>query len=172
MKSSKCIQIALIAAVWGILLTGIYSEAQGAPRQGQPAPSFKETTTTGQAVTQESFKGNVVLVDFFATWCQPCKESIPHLVELYRKYGKQGLTVLGMCADEDNKSLPTFMKLYKIEYPVALASDQIMRSYGVRGIPMLYVLDKKGKMAALFRGSSPDIEQSLEKLIKNLLAEK
>lgn len=162
----------MVVSLFGILLSGICEKAQAAPRQGQAAPSFKETTITGQAVTQESFKGNVVLVDFFATWCQPCKESIPHLVELHRKYGKQGLTVLGMCADEDNKALPTFMKLYKIEYPVALASDQIMRSYGVRGIPMLYVIDKKGKVVALFRGSSPDVEQSLEKLIKNLLAEK
>ena len=80
-----------------------------APRLGQAAPNFKVVSISGQTISQENYRGHVLILDFFATWCQPCRKSIPHLVEMNRKYGKQGLQILGLSMDEDGeKAVKTF----------------------------------------------------------------
>lgn len=142
------------------------------PRQGQPAPAFKVVTTSGQPVSMDNYHGRVLVVDFFATWCQPCRMSIPHLVNMNRKYGKQGLQILGMSADEDGERVVTsFAAEQHINYPVALAGDTATDAFGVRSIPVMIVIDKKGNVAGVFRGYSDEIAESMESLIKKLLAE-
>jgi peroxiredoxin len=144
-----------------------------APRVGQPAPNFKVVTTSGQPVSLENYHGYVLVVDFFATWCQPCRESIPHLIEMNRKYGKQGLQVLGMSADEDGERLvKTFSEEHHISYPVALAGESALGDFGVRSVPVMFVIDKKGRVAEIFRGFGDQVGRSSEQLIKKLLAEK
>jgi peroxiredoxin len=144
-----------------------------APRAGQPAPNFKVVTTSGQSVSLENYRGYVLVMDFFATWCHPCRESIPHLVEMNRKYGKQGLQVLGMSADEDGERLvKVFADEHRISYPVALAGESTLVDYGVRSVPVMLIIDKKGRVADIFRGFSDEVGRSSEQLIKKLLAEK
>lgn len=144
-----------------------------APRPGQPAPNFKVITTTGQAVTLDNYRGHVLLIDFFATWCQPCRQSIPHLVEMNRKYGRQGLQVLGLSADENGERVVrSFADEYRINYPLALAGDAAATDYGVRSVPIMFVVDKKGKIAEVFRGFSEEKARTMEQLTKRLLAEK
>jgi thiol-disulfide isomerase/thioredoxin len=137
-------------------------KVHAAPRAGQPAPNFKVITTSGQPV-----------VDFFATWCQPCRESIPHLIEMNRKYGKQGLQVLGMSADEDGERLvKAFVDEHRVTYPVALAGESALVDFGVRSVPIMFIIDKKGRVAEVFRGFTDEVGRSSEQLIKKLLAEK
>jgi len=144
-----------------------------APRSGQPAPNFKVNTTSGQQVSLENYRGHVLVVDFFATWCQPCRASIPHLVEMNRKYGKQGLSVLGMSADEDGeRAVKAFTIQNRITYPVALAGESTLADFGVRSVPVMFVIDKKGRVAEVFRGFTDDVARSTEQLIKKLLAER
>ncbi len=113
------------------------------------------------------------MVDFFATWCAPCRISIPHLVEMSRKYGKQGLSVLGMSVDEDGERLlKNFAAEHHINYPLALAGDRVTADFGVRSVPVMFVVDKKGAVAEVYRGFSTDISRSLEQTVKRLLAEK
>jgi thiol-disulfide isomerase/thioredoxin len=112
-------------------------------------------------------------MDFFATWCQPCRESIPHLIEMNRKYGKQGLQVLGMSADEDGERIvKTFAEEHHITYPIALAGESTLVDYGVRSVPVMIIIDKKGRVAEVFRGFTDEVGRSSEQLIKKLLAEK
>lgn len=144
-----------------------------APRAGQPAPNFKVISTSGQPVSLENYRGYVLVLDFFATWCQPCRESIPHLIEMNRKYGKQGLQVLGMSADEDGERLvKVFADEHHITYPIALAGESALVDYGVRSVPVMLIIDKKGRVAEVFRGFTDEIGRSTEQLIKKLLAEK
>jgi peroxiredoxin len=144
-----------------------------APRAGQPAPNFNIVTTSGQPVTLENYRGYVLVMDFFATWCQPCRKSIPHLVEMNRKYGKQGLQVLGMSADEDGERLvKAFADEHRITYPIALAGESTLVDYGVRSVPVMFIVDKKGRVAEVFRGFTDEVGRSTEQLIKKLLAEK
>jgi len=144
-----------------------------APRIGQPSPNFKVISTSGQTITQENYRGHVLILDFFATWCQPCRLSIPHLVEMNRKYGKQGLHILGLSVDEDGERVvTTFAEEFRVNYPLAIAGDSTTGDFGVRSVPIMYVIDKKGNIAEVYRGNSNEMARSLEFSIKRLLAEK
>jgi peroxiredoxin len=148
-------------------------QVQALPRPGQPAPNFKVVTTSGQPISLENYRGYVLVIDFFATWCIPCRTSIPHLVEMNRKYGKQGLQVLGLSADEDGeKDVRDFAGQYRINYPLALSGDEAQADYGIRSVPVMFVIDKKGKLAEIYRGFSDEVARSMEQLVKRLLAEK
>ncbi len=163
----------VVLVIVSALFLSTASPLQAAARAGQPAPAFKVTTTSGQSVSLGNYRGYVLVLDFFATWCQPCRESIPHLIDLNRTYGKQGLQVLGLSADEDaEKMVKNFASEQKINYPVALAGETTLADYGVRSVPVMIVIDKKGKVAEVYRGFSPEIGRSSDKLIKKLLAEK
>jgi peroxiredoxin len=160
----------------GLALAGLLAllpaQLLALPRQGQPAPAFKVVTTSGQSVSMDNYQGRVLVLDFFATWCQPCRKSIPHLVKMNQKYGKQGLQILGMSADENGERVvASFAAEQHINYPVALAGDAVTDVFGVRSVPVMIVIDKKGKIAEVFRGYSDDIADSMESLVKKLLAE-
>lgn len=144
-----------------------------APRVGQPAPNFKVITTSGQPVSLENYRNHVLIIDFFATWCQPCRQSVPHLVEMNRKYGKQGFQVLGLSADENGERfIKAFADELHINYPLALAGDAATVDFGIRSVPVMFVIDKKGKLVEVYRGFSDEIARSVEVLVKRLLAEK
>jgi cytochrome c biogenesis protein CcmG/thiol:disulfide interchange protein DsbE len=164
-------RLAIMSLVAGVLLGA--EQLYAAPRSGQAAPNFKASTMTGQQVSLDTYRGHVLVLDFFATWCQPCRASIPHLAEMNRKYGKQGLHVLGMGADEDGeKPVRAFAEQNRISYPVALAGESTLVDFGVRSVPVMFVIDKKGRVAEVFRGFTDDVARSTEQLIKKLLAEK
>ncbi len=164
-------QMMVIVMLAGIMVAPVGSYA--APRSGQAAPNFKVATTSGQQVSMDNYRGRVLVLDFFATWCQPCRASIPHLVEMNKKYGKQGLYILGMGADEDGEgAVKAFADQNRITYPVALAGETTLADYGVRSVPVMFVIDKKGRIAEVFRGFTDDVARSTELLIKKLLAER
>jgi len=142
------------------------------PQKGEPAPQFKVATTSGQQVTLNNYKGHVLVLDFFATWCPPCKASIPHLVSLNKKYGKQGLQILGMSVDDDGESvLKRFISEKGINYPVALVDSEIQGDYGIRSIPTMYLVNKKGIIVDKYMGFSDETGRAMETAIKRLLAE-
>jgi peroxiredoxin len=144
-----------------------------APRSGQPAPNFKVISTTGQTISQDNYRGHVLIIDFFATWCQPCRQSIPHLVEMNRKYGRQGLQILGLSVDEDGERVvKTFTDEFRVNYPLALAGESTTVDFGIRSVPIMYLIDKKGKIVEVYRGFSNEMARSTEQSIKRLLAEK
>jgi peroxiredoxin len=148
-------------------------QADAAPRPGQSSPNFKVISTTGQTISQDNYRGRVLIIDFFATWCHPCRQSIPYLVEMNRKYGKQGLQILGLSVDEDGERvIKAFADELHITYPLALAGNSAATDFGVRSVPVMYLIDKKGKVAEVYRGSSADIDRAVEQSIKRLLAEK
>lgn len=161
---------AALLAVAGLLLSS--QPAEAILQKGDKAPPIKVTTTSGQPVTLANYRGYVLVMDYFATWCIPCKESIPHLNSLNRKYGKQGLQILGMSVDEGNdREVKSFITERKISYPVAIAGEDLQTEYGLRSIPTVYVIDKKGVVAERFQGYSDQTGRAMEETIKRLLAE-
>jgi thiol-disulfide isomerase/thioredoxin len=136
-------------------------------------PDFKVISTSGQAISQANYRGYVLVIDFFATWCSPCRQSIPHLIGLNREYGGQGLQILGMSLDEDGeRAIKVFTDEFRINYPLALAGGSTAADFSVRSVPVMYLVDKKGKIAEVYRGYTDDMGRSMEQSIKRLLAEK
>ena len=141
-------------------------------QKGEKAPAIKLVTTSGQPVTLANYHGYVLVMDFFATWCAPCKNSIPHLISLSQKYGKQGLQVLGVSVDEGNdREVKNFIAERKITYPVAVSGEEMQADYGLRSIPTIYLINKKGIVAEKFQGYSDQTAKAMEDSIKRLLAE-
>ena len=166
----KFFQLILPLAVAGLLLST--QPAAAILQKGDRAPAIKLVTTSGQPVTLTNYKGYVLVMDFFATWCIPCKESIPHMNALNRKYGKQGLQVLGISVDEGGeREVKNFIAERKISYPVAVAPEDLQTEYGLRSIPTIYVINKKGLVAEKYQGFSEQTGRAMEETIKRLLAE-
>ena len=166
----KLVLMSTLLAIAGLL---VFSQPAAAILQkGDRAPAIKLVTTSGQPVTLANYKGYVLVMDFFATWCIPCKESIPHLNNLNRKYGKQGLQILGVSVDEgSDREVKSFSAERKISYPVAIGGEDMQEDYGLRSIPTVYVIDKKGMVADKYQGYSDQNGKAMEETIKRLLAE-
>ena len=168
---SPIIRILLVAIAASFLAAP--GPVDAAPRQGQTVPNFKVVSISGQTISQENYRGHVLILDFFATWCQPCRKSIPHLVEMNRKYGKQGLQILGLSMDEDGeRAVKTFTDEFRVNYPLALAGESTTADFGIRSVPIMFLIDKKGTIVEVYRGFSDETARSVELSIKRLLAEK
>jgi len=160
------------AAFCAAALLFLVAIADAAPRRGQPAPAFKAFAISGQPISSDGLKGSVVILDFWATWCPPCRESIPFLAELHRKYAKQGLQVIGMSVDEGGERVvKEYAQQHKIPYPLVMASGKIQADYGVRALPVLYLIDQNGVIREQIMGFAAGAERVIEGLVKKQLAE-
>jgi peroxiredoxin len=129
-------------------------EAFVAPVFPRPAPAFRATGLDGSYSSLDSFKGKVVLVDFWATWCKPCVKSMPALDALYKKQSEKGLEVVGISIDEDAKKVPAFLKKKPMAYTIVIddAKEPTWAAYKVRAVPALFLIDRKGQIVAQWRG--------------------
>ena len=122
----------------------------------------------GNKVKLSDYRGRVVLLEFWATWCPPCRASIPGLEKIHKAYKEKGLVVLAVSMDEGEwSSVQSFMKDYGITYTVLKGTDAVAVQYRVRAIPLLFILDKEGKIAKRYPGFGT--EEDLENDIKAIL---
>ena len=134
-----------------------------------PAPEFALTDINGKPLTLSQYKGKVVLLDFWATWCAPCKVEIPHFIALQDKYGPQGLQIIGLSMDDDAKPVVKFAEQMKVNYPIAIADEKLASKYGgVLGLPIAFVIDKEGRIVHKHVGeTAPDVfEKEVAELVK------
>ncbi|HET6516119.1 MAG TPA: TlpA disulfide reductase family protein [Thermodesulfovibrionales bacterium] len=136
------------------------------------APGFTLTDLQGTKVSLSGFRGKVVLLEFWATWCPPCRESIPELNRLYDKYRDKGLTVIGISMDKGgdvSSTVGSFMKEQGVVYPVLIDDGKVSALYGVTSIPAMFIVDKEGKMVKKFVGFIPGLAENLSREIEALL---
>jgi cytochrome c biogenesis protein CcmG, thiol:disulfide interchange protein DsbE len=137
--------------------------------KGAPAPGFSLTDLTGQPLVLANYRGKVVLLDFWATWCAPCREEIPHFIALQDKYREQGLEVIGISMDDGPKPVQEFYRRFKMNYPVAVGTEQVAEAYGgVYGLPVTFLLDRDGRVVAKYTGAveMATVEQQVQSLLQ------
>lgn len=139
------------------------------------APELLLPLTQGAApVKLSSWKGKVVLLDFWASWCEPCRESIPEVERLYKKYHAKGLEVVGISVDakKDGAKITAAVKTLGMTYPVVLSADipEVDTKYQHDGIPQMYLIDKNGRISQAITGYDPG--GNLDSKIEALLDEK
>ncbi len=133
------------------------------------APGFSLVDLNGQPLELANYRGKVVLLDFWATWCTPCRGEIPHFVEFQDKYGSQGLQVVGISMDDSAKPVNDFYRQFKMNYPVALGNEKMATAYGgVLGLPVTFLIGRDGTIAAKYIGEAqmPALEQTIQSLLQ------
>ncbi len=116
------------------------------------APQFILTDIDGRSLSLSQYRGKVVILNFWAPWCPPCRREIPDLISLQNQYGAQGLQIIGIGLDQPN-NVAAFVRQNSINYPVAVGDADVAQLYGgVSGIPTTFIIDKQGNIRKSFEG--------------------
>ncbi|HKG45292.1 MAG TPA: redoxin domain-containing protein [Pyrinomonadaceae bacterium] len=119
------------------------------------------------------YKGKVLILDFYATWCAPCRNSIPHLIELQKKFEEQGLRVVGLNVGgpDDEQQVPAFAKEFGIQYPLARPDEDLVSFLlaGQDAIPQTFVFDRQGQLVQRFVGFGPETGAHLDSAVETAL---
>jgi len=165
----------IIYGIVALCLLGLYVAGRRTAQKPKPtapgnaAPEFTVTDIDGKKLALSDYKGKVVLLDFWATWCTPCRAEIPHFVEMQQKYGPQGFQVVGISMDDDAKPVKEFYRQYNMSYPVAVGDDKLAQTFGgVLGLPVNFIIDREGRIHAKFLGAT-DVSV-IDKAVSDLLA--
>jgi peroxiredoxin len=133
------------------------------------APEFSLPGLTGQTIDLSAYRGKIVLLDFWATWCEPCREEIPHFVELQIKYRDQGLQIIGVSMDDEPEPVREYNQRFNMNYPVAMGDAKTGELYGgVLGLPIAFLIGRDGRIEAKHIGAT-DIsvfEQEIKALLQ------
>lgn len=157
-----------IALAVTVYLAGCSSSPDSGKSGGQAAPQFSFSSLEGKTVALKDLTNKVVVVDFWATWCGPCREEIPHLNKLYSELEGRGFEIVGISMDTDGTEVKEFAKEFRIEYPIVMGSDQDTESFGgIIGLPTTFIIDRKGNIAKKYIGLPPAAD--LERIIKELV---
>lgn len=132
------------------------------------APDFSVTDLSGQTLQLSRYRGKVVLLNFWATWCAPCRSEIPAFVDLQNEYQRRGLQVIGISLDDDQKPVHTFYQQLRMNYPVAIGDAKLAEQYGgILGLPVTFLIGRDGLIYAKYEG---EVDSSLiERKMKSLL---
>lgn len=160
----------LICLAYVLLFAGCEKPAQAGPI----APDFSLSDISGQTISLEQYRGSVVLLDFWATWCGPCRMTIPVLIRLHNQYKDKGLVILGVSVDDPqlikDADLLYYKKMTRIDYPLLRFNQKIMEDYfsgEQMAIPTMFVIDRNGRIRDKIVGFQPDVlEASLAALVK------
>jgi thiol-disulfide isomerase/thioredoxin len=134
-----------------------------------PAPAWSLPDLDGKVVTSDLYKGKVVVIDFWATWCGPCKKEIPGYVRLQKKYAGDGLVIVGVSLDNGSAVVKKFVKQYGVDYPVVMGDDAVQKAFGgVDAYPMTFIIDREGMIRERQRGAvgTEEFERKLLAVLK------
>ena len=159
-----------IMLVFGIQKARHSSGPQGAGKlQGQPAPDFSLASLDGKTLKLSDYRGKAVLLNFWATWCEPCKIEMPWFADLQKKYEAQGLQVLGVAMDDATpKEIAEFARKLGVNYPILVGKEEVGTQYGgVQYLPSTFYISRDGKIIDRVFGlvSRSEIESNIQKAL-------
>jgi len=156
-----------------VILLFVVNNSNGVPEKGPYPPNYLESQT--ESLKLSDYKGKIVILDFWATWCPPCRKGIPDLIELKNEYKDKDVEIIGVSLDGITRGGQTaakvepFIEEYGINYPIIRGDEQIVYSFGgIRSIPTSYVIDKEGNVISRYEGLIPKSQyvKDIESILK------
>jgi peroxiredoxin len=165
----KGLKLALLGAFLCLLAgSGLASSAL----VGQPAPDFVLKSASGENIRLSEYRGDIVMINFWATWCGPCRQEMPLLDELYVRYGKVGFSLLGVNIDDDAQKAREMAEELGVSFPVLFdAAKEVSKRYQVEAMPVTLLVDRSGTVRHVHHGYKPGYEQTYLTEIRALLRE-
>lgn len=180
MKRNAFVFAVLAIAILGMLTFGKWVDRQRQKRpatslvgdvRGIQAPDFELVSLDGQKVKLSDFRGKAVVLNFWATWCAPCKIEMPWFVDLQKQHANDGLTILGVAMDDsDPQKIARFTSEMGVNYPVLLGTNNVSEAYGdVEYLPTTFYIDRQGKIVGKVAGliGKPEIENDVRKALES-----
>ena len=176
----RAAQIRLMgAATLVLLLSGFYrlpnhpgtSNIPQPSKERKPAPDFALQESSGKTISLKDYKGKVILLNFWATWCHGCKQEIPWYMEFAAKYAKAGLIVIGASMDDDGwKSVKPFIEEKKLNYTIVVGNENLANKYGLDSMPLSVLIDRSGRIADSHSGvvDKDSWEREIQKLLEEI----
>jgi peroxiredoxin len=159
-------RIAVIAAALAIGLPALAGPAAA------PAPQFTLSARGGRDVSLTQYHGQVVMINFWASWCGPCRQEMPLLESIYKKYNKLGFTLLGVNVEPDSQAADDWLKATPVSFPILYDKEsKVSKLYDVAGMPSTVIIDRSGKLRVLHRGYKPGDENEYLDSIRSLIRE-
>ena len=160
-----CVLRYLVVAFW-LLNGGAAIAADG------PAPAFSLPDKSGSPVSLDDFDGQVVLLNFWASWCGPCREEMPLLVELHQRYAELGFTMLGINVEEDSAAADNFLRTVPVSFPILYdRENSVSKLYDVIAMPSTVLIDRDGQVRYIHHGYEPGYENDYQDQIRELVRE-
>jgi peroxiredoxin len=178
-KARNVVAVALLIGAY-VILQYLASRPQSpaiapkAPQVRKPFPvDFTLPDLHGNSIRLSDFRGQVVLVNFWATWCSPCRAEMPSMEALYQSYHRQGFAILAISSDlQGSEGVKPFVQEYRLSFPVLLDPGNVVGTHlQVRGIPTSYLLDKQGHITGMELGAKNWHSPKMRQLVESLLAE-
>jgi cytochrome c biogenesis protein CcmG, thiol:disulfide interchange protein DsbE len=163
------LSIGMVVALGIVFLSRSGHLGRESAAQGNLAPNFSLPQLSGAWLELSNYRGKVVLLDFWATWCEPCREEIPQFIDLQKKYGPEGLQIIGVAMDDTPEPVRDFGKQFEMNYPVVIGNARIGELYGgVLGLPIAFLIARDGRISGKHIGplAMPTIEKEITKLLQ------
>jgi peroxiredoxin len=156
----------------GMLATLVLALPAVAAAPSGPAPQFTLDARGGSQVNLAQYKGQVVMINFWASWCGPCRQEMPLLEDIYKKYNKLGFTLIGVNVEPDSKAADDWLKQTPVSFPILYdKNSKVSQLYDVSGMPSTVIIDRKGNLRYLHHGYKPGDEGEYLNNIRAMIRE-
>ena len=157
----------------GIALAAVFASAALATSSSGPAPAFQLSGRGGKTIDLSQFKGQVVMINFWASWCKPCRDEMPLLEDIYKKYKPMGFTLVGVNVEPDAKGAEAWLSKQKpVSFPIVFDTDsKVSKMYKVAVMPSTVFVDRKGNIRVMHKGYKPGEEDFYLTQIRSMLKE-